>query len=115
MRVERNVIWGNFLVSSVISSMSFWISAWVFASTLGSGITVIFAVSTVNSTCGAADSPMVPDGDRRADRVIVAGGRKESGFPDVNRDGAALNVDGGVLGGGHRDDGQTSQQQASSP
>ena len=31
------VIWGNVLVSSVISSRSFWIVAWVFASTLGSG------------------------------------------------------------------------------
>ncbi len=47
--------------------------------------------------------------------MIVARGRKESGFPDVYGDGAALNVDGGVLGGGHRGDGQKSQRERASP
>src|SRR5207248_2751102 len=46
-------------------------------------------------------------GDRRGDGVLVTGDREESGLPDVNGDSAALNVDGDILGGGYRDDGQT--------
>ena len=47
--------------------------------------------------------------------MIVAGGRKEPGFPDVYGDGAALHVDGGVLGGGHRGTNQGERHRQNSP